>query len=426
MKFFYADSLDLVDPDFDFVADKSTNATRVPQRDDIYAHELYDEAPYDGLLVSRGLFMESRGSSLSGKYTIPQRMRFERLGVRRFLRLPTGPVLGDCGAFSYKNDDEPPFSVINQAQWYAECGFTHGVSLDHIVMAYNIALDSASPAQGALPGFDSEHDTVRRESVRRQQLSLNNAEEFLSEVRKLGSPFVPLGAAHGWSPASYRSSVRKLMTMGYDYIALGGLVPVKTNDIRTVLREVRLETGGRIKLHLLGISRQVLHDEMRDAGVASFDSSSPLLQAFKDARSNYYATGGHYTAVRIPQSDQGVVLRRIKKGEIAQADAVAAETKALAAVREWGRSERGLDEVMGTLEHYGALVGSRKAKIPWSRVRRTLAERPWESCGCSVCKSLGVEVVIFRGANRNRRRGFHNLWWTHRELKKWLSGGGSE
>jgi hypothetical protein len=42
------------------------------------------------------------------------------------------------------------------------------------------------------------------------------------------------------------------------------------------------------------------------------------------------------------------------------------------------------------------------------RLREVLQARPWEKCSCPVCGSLGVEVIIFRGNNRNRRRGFHN------------------
>ena len=33
----------------------------------------------------------------------------------------------------------------------------------------------------------------------------------------------------------------------------------------------------------------------------------------------------------------------------------------------------------------------------------------WKHCGCTICKEIGIEVVLFRGAERNRRRGFHNL-----------------
>jgi hypothetical protein len=40
--------------------------------------------------------------------------------------------------------------------------------------------------------------------------------------------------------------------------------------------------------------------------------------------------------------------------------------------------------------------------------RRLLTDRPWEQCNCRICRTHGIEVVIFRGNNRNRRRGFHN------------------
>jgi hypothetical protein len=40
---------------------------------------------------------------------------------------------------------------------------------------------------------------------------------------------------------------------------------------------------------------------------------------------------------------------------------------------------------------------------------RTLKDRPWESCSCSICKETGVETIIFRASNRNKRRGMHNL-----------------
>lgn len=40
--------------------------------------------------------------------------------------------------------------------------------------------------------------------------------------------------------------------------------------------------------------------------------------------------------------------------------------------------------------------------------RKLLKDRPWRECSCPICEDLGIEVVIFRGNNRNRRRGFHN------------------
>ena len=42
-------------------------------------------------------------------------------------------------------------------------------------------------------------------------------------------------------------------------------------------------------------------------------------------------------------------------------------------------------------------------------ILETLEARAWKDCECSVCREIGVEVIIFRGADRNLRRGFHNL-----------------
>ncbi|WP_324757040.1 queuine tRNA-ribosyltransferase tRNA-guanine transglycosylase [Haloarcula montana] len=42
--------------------------------------------------------------------------------------------------------------------------------------------------------------------------------------------------------------------------------------------------------------------------------------------------------------------------------------------------------------------------------RRTLEERPWERCDCPFCEKHGIQMCIFRGNNRNRRRGFHNMY----------------
>ena len=59
------------------------------------------------------------------------------------------------------------------------------------------------------------------------------------------------------------------------------------------------------------------------------------------------------------------------------------------------------------LVHYDQLVAGERNKTK-ERIKRTLVDRPWEKCGCAICKQWGIEVLIFRGNNRNRRRGFHN------------------
>ena len=137
MKFIYADSLDFVDPDYDFENDQHAPG-REPYWGDQYPHEILGHAPYDGILVSRAIVGDQR---LSGKYSESQAMRFRLVGARQFLRF-TGPdfdkrlLFGDCGAFSYVNQEEPPYSPEETAEFYEENGFTHGLSVDHIIFDF--------------------------------------------------------------------------------------------------------------------------------------------------------------------------------------------------------------------------------------------------------------------------------------------------
>jgi hypothetical protein len=106
MKFFFPDSQDQVDPTFDF--DRETrDPERVRQRDDQYAHEVFREPPYDGLLVSRGIV---EGTNSAGRYSMSQRHRLYREGGAAFFRLADKrlKLMADCGAFSYVNEETPP------------------------------------------------------------------------------------------------------------------------------------------------------------------------------------------------------------------------------------------------------------------------------------------------------------------------------
>ena len=47
MKFFFPDSQDQIDPSFDFTTEQRS-IYRVRQRDDRYAHEALQAAPFDG------------------------------------------------------------------------------------------------------------------------------------------------------------------------------------------------------------------------------------------------------------------------------------------------------------------------------------------------------------------------------------------
>src|SRR6266436_2866420 len=165
MKFIYADSLDYVDPDYDFVRDRSPNS-REAYWTDQYPHEILGYAPYDGLLVSRAIV---GGERPGAKYSKHQAMRFRLVGAREFLRFPEEKfpgswLLGDSGAFSYHKEAVPPYSVEDMVEFYGEGGFTHGCSVDHVIFDFD----------QQTKGFDGGTSEARR----RFDITLENARGF--------------------------------------------------------------------------------------------------------------------------------------------------------------------------------------------------------------------------------------------------------
>lgn len=57
------------------------------------------------------------------------------------------------------------------------------------------------------------------------------------------------------------------------------------------------------------------------------------------------------------------------------------------------------------VEDYATWIGDEDHLDAYEELLRT---RPWDECDCTICDRHGIDVAIFRGNNRNRRRGFHN------------------
>ena len=408
MDFFFPDSQDQIDPSYDFERE-ATSPDRVRQRDDRYAHEIITPAPYTGVLLSKAL-IDGPGS----KYTFAQRHRLYRLGVRRFFRLDAceGPplaTLGDCGAFNYVREEQPPYSVEEVLDFYEECGFDYGISVDHVILGYIAdATDKVRPLREA-----------PQEWADRQQLTLEYAAEFLRRHRATGANIKPLGVAQGWSPTSYAHSVKVLQTIGYDYIALGGMVPLKTAEIETCLKAIENVRHPETRFHLLGITRTELIKNYERYGVASFDSTSPFRQAFKDDRDNYYAAERKYLAIRVMQIDSNNKLKqRVLAGLLDQNAGRALEQACMKALAAYDRDECPLETPLEALAAYDRFLGEPDRQ---GEYWRTLRDRPWRSCRCGICEEVGIQVVIFRGTERNKRRGFHNLFVFNQLLHKELT-----
>lgn len=404
MKFFFPDSQDQVDPTFDFVTEER-DPRRVRQRDDRYAHEVLAPAPYDGVLVSKTI-VDGTARASAGKYTGAQRQRLYSEGAEAFFRLSNGAdplvIMGDCGAFSYHSETYPPYTVDEVIDFYDGCEFDFGISVDHLIFDY-------APA---IPREDSR----AAEWARRQDITLELAAEFRDRCRARRVEFTPVGVAQGWSPSSYASAVTELQRIGYRYIALGGMVPLKTPQILNCLCAVDDVRHPETQLHLLGISRC---DDVRSFarhGVRSFDSTSPFRQAFKDERDNYYTPDGSYVAVRVPQVGGNTKLKnRIQAGEIDQGQAIKLERAALDLLRRYDREEIDIESVLDALNDYSQLWDGKVDRT--GQYRSTLSDRPWRQCPCAICQTVGIDVVLFRGSERNKRRGFHNLYVFEQQLR---------
>jgi hypothetical protein len=408
MRYFLPDSSDLVDPTFDFATEKRS-ATRVRQRDDLYIHEVIEPVPVDGILVSKGIV---EGFDSASRYTIPQRQRLAREGVREFFRLDRTAgkrieTMGDCGAFSYVREKAPPFSVTEVLDFYSEYGFDCGISVDHIILNYKAHMDEG------LPGIDLPPTEWRD----RRELTIELASQFLIEHRKRKDSFKPIGVAQGWSPKSYRLSVKELQKMGYKRIAIGGVVPLKTHEIMEVMSEIAKERKAAVEFHLLGVTRIGEMERLSQHGVTSFDSTSALRQAFKDETDNYHTLERTFIAVRVPPLEGNAKIQRaITSGQIEQGQARKLEREVLNLISSFDRDETSPEMVVQAISDYYDVLGFPKKHL--DKYREVLTERPWRSCECSICKSLGVHVILFRGAERNRRRGFHNIHVLYQRIQK--------
>ncbi len=380
LRYFIPDWDDRVDPDYDFLKDLHTPG-RNPYHDDRYAHELYDPPPYDGILVSRAVIEDNSR----------KRTDIQNLGsVHRYLRWPQDgqhTILGDCGAFTYWKDPEPPYTTPDMLEFYQSLGFDLGVSIDHLIFA-----------------------ELEAEKERRWQITITNAEEFLKLHISGGYTFTPIGVAQGWDPPSYRRAVESLMKMGYGYIAIGGLVRSQTQEILRVLHAIQDVLRPGTQVHLFGVSRPEYIHTFSQLGVTSFDSASRLRRAWMDGHNNYFLGNEAFTAIRVPES--GALA---KKHDLNVDEIHLAEQHLLALLRAFDHDPTLLNETLEQSLAYASLSKSLDTRTP-ADYQRTLERQPWKQCGCRICAHVGIEVIIFRGNNRNRRRGFHNTWQLYQQL----------
>ncbi len=464
MKYFIPEWDDRVDPDYEFLTDTVT-PDRDPYAHDVYAHEIYDSPNYDGILVSKSVIEENK----------TKKERIRAIGIHRHIRVPRDfPVMGDCGAFNYLDEDIPPYGTEDTVEFYETLDFDYGVSVDHLIIpghlkrtvhavlypdgrkeqikaeefarlkaeGYPVAKGKSYPRDlfEKRPYLTQYEEDDLTEGKRRWNITLNNAADFLSVHKKKACRFTPIAGCQGYDLESHVEMFRQQQAMGYKYIALGGLVRSKTSEILKLVEGINSVRKPSVKLHLFGVARPEAISDFIKAGVDSIDSARFLRQAWLSATSNYY-TGDvsrfrkslngngakhedadkdldekwRYAAIRVPplQREGGESLTKkasllVGKGWTLE-NLRLEECKALEALRSFDEGSLGLEETLAAVSAYDRLMGGDHRNEP--HYRRLLQDKPWRSCPCAVCRKTGIDVVIFRRNNRNRRRGFHNTWW---------------
>jgi len=375
-----------------------------------YAHEIFgaNDVPYDGMLVSLAQIYTGKGtlSRLDEK-------KVKRTDLRKAMRVPKRLLLfGDCGAFSYVSEDAPPFTAEEAARLYHRFGFDVAASVDHIPLPEIVVENKKGELE----------KRVLTDMERRQRMELTaiNAERFLAARRKHRHQFTPIGVIQGLDTKSYVGYVHDYIDMGYQHIALGGLVPKPDSEILKICCAVReaIQTRTRTEkenvwLHLFGILRPKIQPMFRLLGVSSFDSASYLRKAWLRSDQNYLAADGKrwYSAIRVPLSSTKRLVETAKEQNISEEELRAMELRCLVGLNNFTGNKQTHQEVVEAVNEYGPLLKRRgEDNHFFEKHDAVLTDRPWEKCRCPVCREIGVDVVVFRGTGRNKRRGFHNTW----------------
>jgi len=400
MKYFIPDWDDRVDPNYDFINDvHSPEHKRDPVRNDKYIWDIFglNNAPIDGVLISRTVIMENK-----------RKYRWAlREGIHKVLHLPESfEIMGDCGAFGYVKQKIPPYDPIETLEYYRMLGFNYGVTVDHLVV----------------PQF------VKDKDLRMKITFENGIKSYEKWIKEFKDDFQLIVAVQGWDVEDYIKMYEAYLKRGIMHLGFGGLARSPTtfilNLIDRLIQRIKERRMVPEYLHFFGLARFALFPkfrELEELGVnVGFDSASYLRKAWLSSpttQMNYLSLSGRgYTAIRVPfvhrlEKKRRNTLNEIKNGESLKE----LELKCLQMLRMYDRDEVPLESVLKVLSKFNKKIGGKPELM--TLYRRTLEDKPWKSCDCPICKSIGIEVVIFRGNNRNRRRGFHNIYVFYTVLK---------
>ena len=301
--YFLPDWDDLLDPDFDFESDSFSHRSRTERKDRHCSVLMQPKRMSDGILVSlaqqgsqKGPLRRLEGTEISALSPKPLRSHYG-LTESQYL-------FGDCGAFSYLNEDAPTISVDQAVALYESYGFDFGASVDHIPVGKVYR-------NGDLVELSNEE---RQERV---DITQENAEIFIRSAKQRRVQFNPVGTIQALNPEQYAQSVHDYCDMGYRHLAVGGLVPKTDSEVSSIVSAVMAAAEAQRRrpwVHLFGIFRPNLQDTFRTLKVDSFDSATYFRKAWLRSDQNYLGADGQwYAAIRVPMTTDARTLNRLNE-----------------------------------------------------------------------------------------------------------------
>jgi hypothetical protein len=398
--YFLPDWDDFLDVDFDFENDQFSSRDRATRHEEHSITLMRPRRLCDGVLVSLAQHLGSKG--MLKHVGLAAQDALAPHSVREHFKLRADQwALGDCGAFSYVTEEQPTISVEQAVSLYDLYEFDLGASVDHI------------PAPEIVTPKGKTQLTAAEQQAR-IRLTRDNAERFITLHRARAARFLPVGVVQGVKPRDYAGQIGDYMDMGYQYLALGGLVPRLDADVKAIVEAVHAavqQLPTRPWVHLMGIFRPTLQPYFRELGLGSFDSATYFRKAWLRSDQNYLGVDGRwYAAIRVPPLSDPRTRRRLQSSGVPETGLQHLEKAALGTLRAYDRGERSVDKALHAVLEYDRLL-SRTEEYDATLAtayRKTLEAKLWRACPCAMCQALGIEIAIFRGINRNKRRGAHN------------------
>jgi len=414
MKFFVPEWDDKVDSNYDFLNDNHSGSPSERDSDYIWHIFGWENVPIDGVLISR-----AKAEDTKKKY---KAMRED--GFYSYLNLPKEiETISDCGAFDYIDGEEPRYEPREMMEFYKDVNVTTGVTIDHLITKKD------------QEDKEYRYDITLENAKRMYDLWVSN-DDYFENMRLMG-------ALQGWDSNSYGNAANELMNYGFRYLGIGGIARTQTPNLKEIIKRVGQEVkdferknNEKVDIHLFGFARSSLFDVAAKSGVSSFDSASMLRRAWLGVQNNYHLSSEQqFGGLRVryaksakrslkksaeEKKENNIELSELEKlcledSEKAKEKIKGLEQETLEKLREYDRDEIGFEEAYSTLKRYEDVSGDPDKNLEY--YRETLRQEPWKECSCPICSDLGVEVCIFRGNNRNRRRGFHNTHVFYEEFR---------